>query len=215
MKAFIFDLDGTLLDSMNVWKDVDIQFLRKYGRTPSPTLQSEIAVLTFEECATYFRERYAIPRTNAEIMAEWKDMVEQSYRETIQAKPGAVEFVRQCAAKGMKICAATGSRRTDAEASLKRLGIAELFAFVETVDDVGRGKSFPDIYERCAQRFGLPKAECVVVEDVLYAAQTAKKAGFEVWGIFDPASSSEWEELRRMSDRSFLSFTELCCGPMR
>ena len=209
MKAFIFDLDGTLLDSMHVWLDVDIQFLRRHGYTPPPTLQSEIAVMTFDECATYFRERFRLPMTNAQIIAEWKDMVRHAYRETIEAKPGAAAFVHRCAADGMKICAATGSQRENAEAVLARIGIAALFDFIVTSDEVGKGKNFPDIYERCAARFGLPPAECVVVEDVLSAAQTARRAGFEVWGIYDPASGSDWDAMQQVCTRTFRSFEEL------
>lgn len=209
VKAFIFDLDGTLLDSMHIWMDVDVQFLRRYDRVPSPSLQKDIAVLTLDECATYFREQYSLSMTNEQIVAEWKEMVRHAYQESIDAKPGAVQFVRKCAESGMKICVATGSQRENVENALARLKILDCFSFIKTSDEVGKGKNFPDIYEQCSRQLCVSPEECVVVEDVLSAAQTAREAGFEVWGIYDSASASDWTALQRVCARSFYSFEEL------
>lgn len=208
-QAIIFDMDGTLLDTMHAWAQVDVDLLAAYGHTPHETMREDIQGLTVAECAAFFRAHYRLPLTEDEIVRTWDRLIAEFYQSKAAPKPGVRAFLERRRREGVPMCVATGSYRSLAESALDRLGLLPFFSFLLTVDEVGAGKNDPAIYLRCAQRLGCPPQECLVMEDAQSAAAAAKSAGFLVWGIYDAYSHADWERMQRTADRCFLSFAEL------
>ena len=208
-KGAIFDLDGTLLDSMRVWDDIDIAFLKKRGLEVPPDYQEAITPLGFLEAARYTIRRFGFPETPEELIQEWHQMAVDAYTYEVELKDGAAEYLRYLKEKGIRMAVATSSSPELYEPALKRNGIYEYFKAFVTVSEVKRGKGFPDIYEKAAEKLSLPPETCVVYEDILKGVEGAKMDDFYVVGVEDIHSSYEKNEIMQLSDRYILSFEEL------
>lgn len=187
MKYAVFDMDGTLIDSMPAWNRLGADFLRDQGIEPPPDLHDRTAALTMRECGEFAR-RLGVPGTAEEIARALTARMETQYRETIPARDGVREYLLRCREAGARLCVATATDRALAGQCLTRLGLLEFFEFVVSCEDIGKTKTSPEIYLLAAERLGAPPAQTFVFEDVLYPAQTAKRAGFPVVGVRDPAS---------------------------
>lgn len=208
-KGIIFDLDGTILDSMHIWEEIDKKFLGKRGlEVPEDYLRS-IAPLGFERAAVYTIERFGFLETPEQIIAEWYQMATDAYANQVQLKPSAEEYLRYLKKRGIKIGIATSCEPQMFLPALKRNGILDLFESYTTVREVPRGKEFPDIYERQAEKMGLLPEECAVFEDILKAVQGANAGGFYTVGVYDAHSKDEWEEIQRHADSFIYSYKEL------
>lgn len=209
MKAAIFDLDGTLLDSMPVWENVGSDYLLDRGITPPDGLQEKLKTMSFRISAEYFVSEFSLDTTVEDLMAYWMDQVAHHYHATIELKPYVVEYLEQLRDLGIRMCVATATDRGLAEAALARLGILDYFEFVITVDEVGRSKEFPDIFLEAARRLNCPAQECVVFEDSLHALHTLRETEFIGWGVHDASAESELDRIQELSDRFIWSFAEL------
>lgn len=208
-KGIIFDLDGTILDSMHIWEEIDKKFLGKRGlEVPEDYLRS-ITPLGFERAAVYTIERFGFLETPEQIIAEWYQMATDAYANQVQLKPSAEEYLRYLKKRGIKIGIATSCEPQMFLPALKRNGILDLFESYTTVREVPRGKEFPDIYERQAEKMGLLPEECAVFEDILKAVQGANAGGFYTVGVYDAHSKDEWEEIQRHADSFIYSYKEL------
>ena len=208
-KGIIFDIDGTLLDSMNVWSDIDVRFLAKRGlRVPDDYLKT-VAALGLKRAAVYTRDLFDLKEELADIENEWLQMAMDEYRDNVKAKAGAVEYVKKMAQQGVKMGLATSG---DAELfipALQRLGIYEYFDSYTTIKEVSRPKGFPDVYIKAAQKLGLGVQDCVVFEDICSAVKGARDGGFYTVGIYEAHAGEDWQQVQSIADHCILSFEEL------
>lgn len=190
MQYAVFDMDGTLINSMPAWNRLGEDFLREQGIAPPENLHELTATMTMRECGE-FAQRLGVPGTPEGIAAALNAKMEQQYRESIPARDGVPEYLERCRAAGVRMCVATATDRRLAEQCLGRLGLLDYFEFVVSCEDIGKTKNSPEIYLLAAERLGVKPEQAVVFEDVLYPAETAKRAGFPVVGVYDPASGEE------------------------
>ena len=208
-KGAIFDLDGTLLDSMGVWRRIDEDFLGKRGiRVPDDYLKA-ITAKNFQDAADYTIERFGLKESADAIMAEWFDMAIDAYTDDVALKPFVKEYMQMLRENDVKIAAATSSDARLFEPCLKHHGIYEWFDAFSVTAEVKRGKGYPDVYENAAEKLGLKAADCVVYEDILKGVEGAKLGGFYVIGVEDVHSSYEKEEIQKEADRYITTFEEL------
>ncbi len=208
MKAFIFDLDGTLTDSMYVWVNADRKFLGKFGIEPDDEYNRTITSLTFTEGVNYIKTRYNIDMTQEEIMNELYNLAYDEYEKNVNLKKGVIEFLDRVKKQRIKLGIATSSIKDMCYAVLKRHDILKYFDTIVFSDDVGVNKTFPDIYIETAKRLGEDIKNCVVFEDVPHAAMGAKKSGAFVVGVYDEFSDDKKEEMEKICDKYINSFDE-------
>ena len=163
-KAVIFDLDGTLVDSMWMWKAIDIEYLGRFGFDLPPSLQKDIEGMSFSETAVYFKETFQIPDTLEEIKATWNRMAYDKYTKEVPLKKGVQEFLDYCKENGILLGIATSNSRELVDATLKALNIKEYFACVMTACEVAKGKPAPDIYLAVAEKLQAEPSRCLVFE---------------------------------------------------
>lgn len=189
--AVIFDLDGTLLNSLGAWEHSGSNFVRTQGVEPSGTLDDELVPLSLLDGAKLLKDRYQLPQSPEEILALTLRPIQAHYANDILPLPGVPETLARLKAQGVKMAVATASDRKLAEVSLKRLGLLDYFEFIITCDEAGGGKSSPKVYEEALLRLGTPKARTLVAEDALHALQTAQAAGFPTAAIEEEHSAGQ------------------------
>ncbi len=207
----IFDLDGTLLDSMWVWDEIDREFLGKRGFDEVPAdYQETIATFGAEKTAVYTIERFGLDEKPEDLIREWLDMAFDFYAHRLQLKEGVYEYLLQLSEKNIPMAVATSSDAALVIPCLERTGLLSLLTTVITVKEAGRSKQFPDIYLQAAGRLQCTPDKCLVFEDVPEAAETAKRAGFPVAGVAEKRSSAEASRrLKKTADYYIESFREL------
>lgn len=209
LQGVIFDMDGTLLDTMYYWEHVGEDFLRKIGKEPEPDLGKIMLPLSIEEGAKYLQEHYELDMTIEEIQQGTRAVCDDFYREVADFKPGAREFLERLRVQGVPFALATATDRDQVELVLGRLGVLDAFHCILTSGEVGNSKNEPDIYLQTANAIGTAPEHTWVFEDALHAAQTAKRAGFKLVGIYDDTSADVEEALRVLSDYYIRDFTDL------
>jgi HAD superfamily hydrolase (TIGR01509 family) len=209
IKCAIFDLDGTLIDSMWLWEKVDIDFLSKRGFSLPSDLKECIEHLSFIDTAKYFKERFMLSQSIDEIMDEWNYMAYEQYANNILLKPGAKEYLHSLKLKGIKIALATSNSVPLLEAVLKNNEIYSYFDVVTTTNEVQRGKNFPDIYLLSAEKLGVKPDECIVFEDILPAVLGAKAAGMKVVGVHDFYSEYQRNEIVASADYYIYKYEDI------
>ncbi len=211
-KGAIFDLDGTLVDSMYIWDWVPGALIRKLGGDPTQDLAQALTKLSREEAAEYLIERFHLTQTPAEIIQAVNDLVSEEYRDKVPMKPGADALLKRLHRAGIPCGIATASEAFQAQEAMERLDLWHYFQFAISCGEYG-SKSRPDIYLEAARRLGGEPGELLVFEDAPHAARTARDAGFQVAGVYDLSAREDQEELKRLcrwylpqlDDPSFLS----------
>ena len=205
----IFDLDGTLVDSMWVWEAVDIEYLGNYGLEVPKDLQILLGGLSFRQTAEYFRDNFHIPDPVEKIEETWNEMAFEKYRDEVRLKKGAGLFLQFLKEKGIPAGIATSNSRQLVETLLSSLGIADVFTAIVTGSEVTNGKPDPEVYLTCADRMGLSPDEILVFEDVVNGIMAARNAGMRVCAVYDEHCSAVDAEKRRLSDAFIMDFSEL------
>ena len=212
MKAYIFDLDGTLLDSMGLWEQIDRVMLAKRG-IPFPENYAEhveiITPLSPHETAAYVIQHFGLKETVEEVMHEWDQIAVKAYGSSLPLKPYSKEFLHSLKAQGAKMAIATSSPANLCTPALRRHGILDLFDAVCLSEEVGCGKNKPDIFLLAAERLGELPQNCIVYEDSLTAIKTAKSIGMTVCAVYDPASDNTWDEIKQIADYIIHDFAAL------
>lgn len=209
VKGAIFDLDGTLIDSMFIWDTVPKKYLRSLGKEPKENLSEVFKTFTLEEAAEFYRNHYDVKIPVKKIVEDINNMVVEIYRTKVVLKPGLSDFLERLQRLGVKMCIATVTDRHIVEEVLKRLNIYEYFSEIFTCAEVGYNKETPEIYRKALKHLGTTKTETVVFEDVFHALKTAKDDGFQVAAVFDSHESSQ-EEIKEISDYYITDFGSFC-----
>lgn len=209
IKAVIFDLDGTLVDSMWMWKEIDIEFLSRYGHECPEDLQKAIEGMSFTETAGYFKNRFELPLPIEEIKDIWIGMSIDKYRNEVFLKPGAKEFLEHLRENDLKIGIATSNGRDMVDAVLSSLGVAHYFHRVTTACEVAAGKPSPDIYLEVAQKLHVEPSDCLVFEDIPAGITAGKRAGMKVCAVEDAFSLGIMEEKKNMADFYIKDYRDL------
>lgn len=209
IKGAVFDVDGTLLDSMEIWRDAGARYLKKIKVEPEGNLGEILYPMTIAEGAEYVKERYQLSFALDVIVRGVLDMVRDFYFYEAPVKPGVKELLAWMKDKSIPMAAATASDRRHIETAFKRLGIDQYFGRIFTCSEVGAGKNHPLIYERAAGYLKAEPGEVLVFEDALYALMTAKNAGFRTVGVYDRFSRDDQEMLRRQADIYLRDLTDL------
>lgn len=207
IKGAIFDLDGTLLDSMFIWDTIGEDYLRSLGKEPHEDLKETFMTLTLEEAAEYYRENYGVTLSVKEIVDGVNSIVEEIYRTKVTLKPGIAEYLSWLPENGVKTCVATVTDRYLVEETLDRLGILQYFSEIFTCAEVGYGKDKPIIYRKALEHLGTTKSEAYVFEDSLFALKTAKDDGFRTVGVYDRHENCQ-DELKQLANYYILDFTD-------
>lgn len=209
IKGAIFDMDGTLIDSMWVWQKIDIEYLSKRNITLPNNLKESIEHMSFSDTAIYFKNKFNLSDSPEDIQKEWLNMALSHYSNDVKLKPGAYEFLSLLKSKNIKIALATSNFHLLIEAALKKNNIYNFFDSISTTDEVKRGKDFPDIYLLSAQKLNLPPEKCVVFEDILSAVKGAKAAGMTVVGVHDLYSEYQKDDILNYADFYIDKYDEL------
>ena len=207
IKGAIFDLDGTLLDSMFIWDTIGEEYLRSLGKEPHEDLKETFMTLTLEEAAVYYREHYGVTLSVKEIVDGVNAMVEQTYRTKVTLKPGISEYLAWLKENGVRMCVATVTDRYLVEETLERLGVRHYFSEIFTCAEVGFGKDKPIIYQKALEHLGTEKSDTYVFEDLPFALNTAKTDGFPTVGVYDRHEAHQ-DELKELADYYIFVFTD-------
>lgn len=208
IKGAIFDLDGTLLDSMGTWSRLSAEFLRERGKEFTDEFLERLRPVSLRDAAQLMIDTYGVTESVEEIVELFLSRVGYYFDHVFELKRGAGEFVRSLRARGVPCCVATAAERVHTENALRRLGLLDAFDFVLTTAEVGKSKFEPDIFLRAAEKLGISAADCFVFEDSLYAMTTAKKAGFGVAAIHEPEAAGNIDAIRAVCDVFLTSFED-------
>ena len=210
LNCAIFDMDGTVLDSMQAWVDAIGHILTRRGITPPADLREITRPMNGMLLVDYLQREFLPGITGREITDEVGAYMEDFYSNRAQAKAGVKNFLSLLKMEGVQCYLATATHRELVRRAIAHAGLEPYFKGIITSGEVGKNKiDSPDIYEWAMKRMGGTKADTVVFEDALFAIRTAKKAGFRVAGVYDPDSEADQEEIRALSDYYITSFEEL------
>jgi HAD superfamily hydrolase (TIGR01509 family) len=211
MAAFngaIFDMDGTLLNSMHMWDSVASNYLKSLGITPKPDFDEKVKSKTGRQVARIFRREYGVRRSASEIIDGFNGILTDFYVNKAQLKDGVSGMLETLRRRGVKMCLATATDRHLVEPALRRTGIYDYFGRIFTCTEAGAGKELPDIFWQALRFLGTDIRETVLFEDAFYAVRTAKAAGFAVAAVFDPSPHHPPDESRLIADYYIESFAD-------
>lgn len=208
LEAVIFDLDGTLIDSMWVWEKIDETFLSAQGIQVPNDMGKDLEGKSFTESALYFKKRFGLDMSVEEIKTYWNQIALTYYAEKVQLKPGAKDFLKWLQSRGIKMGIATSNSIELVSVVLKALEIEDFFTQVCTACEVGKGKPFPDIYLKVAEKLKVRPHNCLVFEDIPNGIRAGKRAGMITWGIEDRQTEILKEEVKNLADDYVIDYEE-------
>ncbi len=207
--AVLFDLDGTLVDSMWVWSEIDREFFASHQLEFPASLNQDIEGMGFTETAEFFVEHFGLEESVEEIKALWNEMALEKYRTKVMPKPGAVAFLDDLKERGIRMGIATSNSMLLVETFLKAHHLEGYFDAITTACDVKKGKPSPEVYLVTAEKLNVDPQRCLVFEDILMGIRAGKNAGMRVCTIADDYSKEQWDEKQELADAAILDFNEL------
>lgn len=212
VKAVLFDLDGTLIDSMWVWGDIDIIYLKKHGIAYPEDLLYEIEGMSFKEVAVYFKERFFLPDSLDEIQDEWTEMAKEKYKNEVPLKPGVYPFLEYLKLHGIHTGIATSNNRELLTAVMNAHHLQDYIEYTMTSCEAGAGKPAPDIYLKVSEAFHVKPEECLVFEDTPSGIMAGKNAGITVCAMEDTYTLDRKELIQELADYYITDFTQVLDG---
>lgn len=212
-KYCIFDMDGTLVDSMGCWHRLSREYMTALGVNGDGTaLLEEIRTMTVEESAALFIRRFHLSATPQDVMRDINEMMARHYRTDVPAKPGVREYLKLLRRRGATLCIASATSEPLVRDCLRHLELEPYFSFLISCEAVGTGKDRPDVFLAAAQRMGVRPAEAAVFEDSVFAAKSAKNAGFYTVGVYDEDGRADWKEIQKICDETIRDWNGAVCG---
>lgn len=209
IQAVLFDLDGTLVDSMWMWKNIDIEYLGRFGIPLPETLQKDISGMSFSETAVYFKETFHIPDSLDEIKQTWNEMAFYKYTHEVPLKPGALAFLKRLKKLGIRTGIATSNSKELVQAVVESLQLSEYLDEIHTSCEVAKGKPAPDIYLLVAECLKVSPEYCLVFEDIPEGILAGKRAGMKVCAVEDEFSIPLTEEKMNLADYYITNYDEV------
>lgn len=208
--AVIFDMDGTILDSMSCWRRINADFLAEHGLEPPEEIRADLMSTSNRVAARLYAKKFDLGMTMEQIMAEYQRLMARYYQSEVKPKPHIIKYLDHLKGLGKRVCVGTASPLSLACPALARHGLLERFEFVQSAFDLGVPKEEPAYYLIAADRLGLPARRCAMFEDALYAMRGAKAAGMWVLGIEEPVQKPFEAEIIAACDVYVRDFAELC-----
>lgn len=209
IKAVIFDLDGSMVDSMWIWRAIDIEYLGRFNIALPEKLQADIEGMSFSETAAYFKERFALPDSLEQIKADWNRMAWRKYEQDVPLKKGVLALLDYCKVHKIRLGIATSNSRELVETVVRAHHLESYFDCIMTACEVEKGKPAPDIYLAVAKALQVSPADCLVFEDIIPGIQAGLAAGMRVCAVYDQYSAYQDEEKRQLADYYTYDFKEL------
>ena len=209
IKAVIFDLDGTLLESTNVWTNVDKHFFNSRGMEIPPTYVDDIAHIGLKEAAAYTKRTYNIKESEEEIMKEWREGTLHQYMYEVKLKPNALLLLEKLKKENIRLAIATANDRCLYEPCLKRNQIYDFFEIIADVNEVHAGKNSVKLYDYFAKKLNIDRENIAIFEDISVGLKTAYENGFVSVAVYDDHSSKEDDIKRKYSHLFIYNFDEL------
>lgn len=209
VKAVIFDMDGTLVDSMWVWHSIDEECSGKYNLNMSEAFYKEIEGMSFSETARHFIDTFDMKLTQEEVMQEWTDLAYEKYTTKVLLKPGIAFFLEELQRRGIKMGIATSNGRVLVDATLKALHIEDYFQAVVTSCEVKKGKPAPDVYLKVAEKLEVNPEYCLVFEDVPNGILAGKNAGMRVCAVEDAYSEADRPKKKELADYYLTDYRQI------
>lgn len=200
IQGVIFDIDGVLLDSMEIWTDLGASYLQSMHIRPKPGLSEVLFSMSMEQGASYLKKQYSLHQSEEQILEGLRDLLQDFYFYEVSAKPGAKALMERFKARGIKMTAATSSPRSHVEKALARNGLLPYLDRIFTNAEIGSGKESPQIYNAASDFMKTNPAHTMVIEDSLYALQTAARAGYYTVGIYDAKGEPDQIGLKEAAD---------------
>lgn len=210
IEALIFDMDGTMIDSMRVWKDIDDEYIEKYNLTVPEDFHEGMEGLSYTETAEYFLKVFpTLPKTVEDLKTEWYEMALYKYSHEMELKDGLEALIRSVRARGVRIGIATSNDRKLVEACLQGMGVEELVDTISTGCEVKKGKPAPDVYLKAASDLGVVPEKCLVFEDVPMGIMAGKNAGMKVCAVDDWFSAAQIDKKKELADYYIKNYNEI------
>lgn len=209
IKAVIFDLDGTLVDSMWMWRDIDVEYLSRFHIKLPENLQANIEGMSFHETAVYFKETFHLTDSLEQIKSDWNQMAWDKYTHEVPLKKGVFDFLRFCKSNNLKLGIATSNSRELVSQIISVHQLNQYFDCIMTSCEVEHGKPSPDIYLAVASALNTVPSECLVFEDIIPGIQAGLNAGMKVCAVEDEYSADMIEEKKALADYYLEGFDQL------
>lgn len=205
----IFDMDGTLVDSMGIWEDIDREFFKERNMPYPEDLTKNIAGLSMTETADYFLDNFDIKETRQELIDIWNEMAMEDYATKIPLRDGAMDFLKYLKKNGYKTALATSNSRELVEACFESHGLNDYISVIVASGEVPHGKPAPDVFLKAASLLDSDPKDCIVFEDVLQGIQAGKSAGMKVCCVDDKYSKDDYEAKKELADYYINTYYDL------
>lgn len=209
MKGYLFDLDGTLLDSNRMWRSLTTNFLNRHKIKFTEEIAQELTTMSIYKSAGYLRHTLKVNLTEEEIISELEKEIIKGYTNDVELKDGAWEYLSYLKEKGIPMGLATATNDRFVDLIMERFGIGKYFEFIATVDNIGILKNDPEFYIEAAKKFPLLPSEVAIFDDAPYAIEAAVKAGLRVYAVYDHVNGSFYEANKKIAYKGIENFREM------